>query len=525
MPSVEEAGGAVAGAAGAGELRLEVREYTDLTRWRWVLSESGKFLADHEVRLDSATWQYEAFTDLLGYLSWHVAPDRRTQDEARIVGELGAWIGAEVLGPVATVLARAGPATVRVIVPDEARALAFRPLELAHASNKPLAAAEVTLVMDQGTSTAGKTPMGDRLRVLGLFSLPEGGQPLNLRRERYGLVRLIERIAANGKAADVRVLQYGVTRDRLRDVLGDAEGWDIIHISGHGAPGELLLETAGGQPDRVTASDLADLLDLARERVALLTVSACWSAALITAEQRRLLDLPIPDEDTERLRGSRPAGMDSGALAAALAGRLDCAVLAMRYPVKDDFVIALSGKLYELLAEKGQSLPRAVGIALRQLAASSASVLSVATPALFGTRAVGLTVAAPDRARSVILRTARLKMANFPPQPDCFVGRTGVMARASSALAAESGIPGILLYGMPGGGKTSCALELAYGHEHAFETLVWYKAPDEGMAIDGAGLHGARRPGPARGHPAPRPHGHPACHPRPRQGRSPVARP
>jgi hypothetical protein len=45
--------------------------------------------------------------------------------------------------------------------------------------------------------------------VLGLFSLPDGGQPLNLRRERYSLVQLIHRIAAAGKAAEVRVLQYG----------------------------------------------------------------------------------------------------------------------------------------------------------------------------------------------------------------------------------------------------------------------------------------------------------------------------
>ena len=39
---------------------------------------------------------------------------------------------------------------------------------------------------------------------------------------------------------------------------------------------------------------------------------------------------------------------------------------------------------------------------------------------------------------------------------------------------------------MPGGGKTACALELAYGQEHAFDRLVWYKAPDEGMDITGA---------------------------------------
>ena len=77
-------------------------------------------------------------------------------------------------------------------------------------------------------------------------------------------------------------------------------------------------------------------------------------------------------------------------------------------------------------------------------------------------------------------------MAGFPPQPERFVGRTGVMARASAALAAQSGMPGVLLHGMPGGGKTACALELAYGHEHAFDRLIWYKAPDEGMDITGA---------------------------------------
>ena len=124
-------------AEGTGELRLTVSDYRDPTRWHWALSESGEFLADHDVRLDGATWQYEAFTDLLGYLSWHVAPDRRAQQEAEIVAELGAWIGAKVLGPVADALVGKAPAAVRVIVPDEARVLAFRPLELAYAGRRP----------------------------------------------------------------------------------------------------------------------------------------------------------------------------------------------------------------------------------------------------------------------------------------------------------------------------------------------------------------------------------------------------
>ncbi len=154
----------------------------------------------------------------------------------------------EVLGPdIAKALVRKRPATVQVIVPPYAEALAFLPLEIAHASGKPLAQHDVTLVIQTGDSSLTATPRcGDRLRLLGLFSLPEGGQPLNLRRERHALVKLISGIAANGKAAEVRVLQYGVTRDRLRDVLEEAEGWDIIHISGHGRPGELLLETADG---------------------------------------------------------------------------------------------------------------------------------------------------------------------------------------------------------------------------------------------------------------------------------------
>ena len=47
---------------------------------------------------------------------------------------------------------------------------------------------------------------------------------------------------ARGLAVDLHVLQYGVTRERLRDVLEQGEGWDVIHFSGHGMPGALVLE-------------------------------------------------------------------------------------------------------------------------------------------------------------------------------------------------------------------------------------------------------------------------------------------
>jgi hypothetical protein len=77
------------GYAVAGELHLEARDYAGPARWRWVLTDAaGNFLADHEVRLAPNDWQFEAFTDLTGYLSWHVSPDRRREDEARI----GVWL-------------------------------------------------------------------------------------------------------------------------------------------------------------------------------------------------------------------------------------------------------------------------------------------------------------------------------------------------------------------------------------------------------------------------------------------------
>ena len=487
-----------------GEFRLEAREFQDLTRWRWALTgPGGSLVADHEVRLDAGCWQFEAFTDLLGYLTWHVASDRRVEDEARIVAEVGAWIGEQVLGPVAGAIVGVRPATVRVIVPAEpaeAQSLLFRPLELAHVEGKPLSLQDVTLVMQPSVrdGAPGAAPVGKRLRVLGLFSLPEGGQPLNLRRERHALVKLLTGIAAGGRAVNVRVLQYGVTRERLWDALEEDEGWDIIHISGHGSPGELLLETEAGLPDRVTAAELASLLDLARERVKLVTVSACWSAALTAAGQRRLLGLPVSPAAQAESNGvadriGRIAQGDqntSGVLATELAGRLGCAVLAMRYPVTDDFAIALAAKLYDLLARQGRPVPRALGMALARTVAIPPTMvcpaLSAGTPALFGTSAVGLRLAAPQHVHPESYDTGSLKMTGFPPQPERFVGRTGVMARSSAVLAHASGVPGILLRGMPGSGKTACALELAYTHEHGFDRLVWCKAPDEDHDITGA---------------------------------------
>jgi CHAT domain-containing protein len=480
--------------AGVAILQLEASEFAGPGRWLWTLTGPGKkFLADHQVDLDVSRWEFEAFTDLQGYLYSHTAPDQWLEEEASVLAGVGAWAGEHVLGAVGAALAgHRGP--VRVTVkggePPEAEQVLFWPLELAHVKGKPLAARGVTLVMDPpGADAVTALPVADRLRVLGLFSLPTGGMPLNLRRERQALVDMFAEIAGDGRAVEVRVLQYGVTRDRLQEVLEDAEGWDVIHISGHGAPGELALETEEGAADPVTAAELVEMVQTAgADRVKLVSVSACWSAAMTLAEQRRLLRLPAPGD----ARGGPPAGdggAAAGGVAVELAARLGCAVLAMRFPVVDDFAIGLAERFYGLVAGKGQPVARAVGIALAdpKVVAVPPTLdcppLSVVTPAVFGAAAVDLRLKAPNRAGPVTVDPRLLRLAGFPPQPDLFVGRTGVMARASAALAPRSKVPGVLLHGMPGGGKTACALELAYTHEHAFEVLVWFKAPDTGLEI------------------------------------------
>jgi hypothetical protein len=124
-------------------LKLRASATADFqARWRWELSDgaedgAGTFLADHEVRLDLETsdWQCGAYNDLSYHIAWKADPGKwHDEDEARIVGEVRAWAREHVLGnDIANVLdqPRHKYAAVQVILPPGAENLAFLPLELA----------------------------------------------------------------------------------------------------------------------------------------------------------------------------------------------------------------------------------------------------------------------------------------------------------------------------------------------------------------------------------------------------------
>ncbi|UED87384.1 AAA family ATPase [Streptomyces profundus] len=471
------------------ELHLHVDDLVATDQWRWVLTEpngdgsGGRVVVSHRVRLDRERPEYEAFTDLHAYLRRHVAPDVQADREGEIIRAVGDWIAEEVLGPVAPALVAAAPAVVRVVVPPAARRLLFTPLELARVGGRPIALQDVSLVMefDGGAAADRATRESDGpIRALALFSLPEGSRALHLRRERLTLTRLFAEARRAGRDVELHTLQYGVTRERLHEMLARPHGWDVVHLSGHGTPGELLLETDDGRPDRVQEADLVELLATARG-VRLVSLSACWSATMAANEQRRLLDLPLVEAPRH---GRGPAGRPVAATATELVDRLGCAVLAMRYPVEDGYAIALAERLYRSLLLDGQPLPRALAMALTGLHADASDggsrpgALRAMAPALFGARAANLTLTPAHAPLPAPAGAAAPGGARLPDAPERFVGRVALLARASAALSPGGRRGGVLLHGMPGVGKTSCAWELASTHEHAFARVVWFEVPE-----------------------------------------------
>ena len=88
--------------------------------------------------------------------------------------QVGDWIGQQVLGQVGVALAGAR-SPVRLEVPAGAAVLGYRPWELARVDGRALAGHRVGFVIDQQPHRPlTKAGVGDRLRMLAVFSLPEG---------------------------------------------------------------------------------------------------------------------------------------------------------------------------------------------------------------------------------------------------------------------------------------------------------------------------------------------------------------
>jgi hypothetical protein len=444
--------------------------------WRWrLLDDAGGTVERHEVSVDADEWEWEALRDLPAAAKQQFDPADPIGAEALLASRIGRWTADRLLGPVAARLAREAPAEVTLTVPAGADWLLGVPLSIAEVDGSTLAFRGVVFAGSSAADApAAKEPIGARLRVLAVFSVPVGQALLDLRRERKGLADLVTRLGQEKQLAiDLRILQYGVTKERLQGALAEKEGWDVVHFSGHGAAGRLALEDATGQAQLVDTTELVAWLGQTERRLKLVTLSACSSAAFTVASTLRSLGVDTPSDD-----GAAPGAPESHGLASDISRQVRCAVVAMRFPVVDAFAVGFSLALHQGLWENGLRAAEALGAAIRQTArvppTSSAPAFSAFTPAMFGTQALDLRLSPPPAGPA---SPTDPKMSGFDAEPARFVGRTAALLRANAALASASGRTGVVFHGMAGSGKTACALEVAYGQRDNFSALIWWRCP------------------------------------------------
>ena len=280
----------------------------------------------------------------------------------------------------------------------------------------------------------------DRLRVLAVFALPETSSALGLVQERRALVRVLQDDpAARGTPpADLRVLQYGATKDSVQAALADPEAWDVIHLAGHGGPGRLYLEDAAGGPEPVETGELLDWLAPNRGRTRLVVLSACESGV---ARATRILGARRRPPSQAATAGATTA------LGYEVARTLDCTVLATRYPVDDQFSVAFGRMWYEALARDGLPADDAVREVLpRALRAAPGTPLSPATTILLGTPGARVALpgprhpAGPDPAAA----SRRPALSGVPAETASFIGRTTLLGRLRyrAGPGSRAGRPG-----------------------------------------------------------------------------------
>lgn len=341
------------------------------------------------------------------------------------------------------------------------------------------------------------------LRVLVILANAIGEDALALRREAAMLRSLYRGEIAAKRKVELDTVQYGATRAAVRRAVQAANGYDVVHLSGHGHPDAFVLEREDdGGPDPISGAELTALLTAeggVPPRVVFL--SACHSAAMVGAAElarvRRMLDelagRAVRDDDDHDVTVGH-GGLGTRMLEAGVP-----VIVGMRYAVGDDYACELGRRFHKALIGTAGAKPLSPAQALAESRAqrerAGDPALSRWTPVLWGTSAAQAPIEAP--AGKSAGRAAALEPKPARPgwlQPvDGFVGRRldlrsldhdwlGPDERQAAGMDPEELeekrarlCPIVLVTGIGGMGKTSLVAEITDTRHAEFDVVLAYR--------------------------------------------------
>ena len=122
---------------------------------------------------------------------------------------------------------------------------------------------------------ADPTSIPGPLRIVVAIAAPSesGGAVLDYEQELRAVLSAVR--VARHDAADVRVVEYATT-DGIRAALAEAPA-HILHLSGHGIPGRLIIEEEAGTPREISAEDfIAETIPPGR-MPPVISLAACYT--------------------------------------------------------------------------------------------------------------------------------------------------------------------------------------------------------------------------------------------------------
>ncbi len=281
------------------------------------------------------------------------------------------------------------------------------------------------------------------LRILVAIASPDDSSPLlDYERELRNVLTAVG--AARDGSARVRIVPFATTA-QIHAAL-EVEAVHVLHISGHGSPGSLVIEHDDGSEREIGADKFVDEAIPAGKMPAVIALAACYT-------------------NTADATGAP-------SFAARLAERGAAVVIASETSVTDIYATKAFARIYGRLAEAGEpDAVAAVADARRTIQGELEASTKTREQTIAGLGEWAVLSVLAGAGSVAILDPAVVKAPAPPPQRFAigrvsaravgeFVGRRRAQRRLPGELLA-AGRAGVVLHGIGGIGKTTLAAELA----------------------------------------------------------------